>query len=215
MGQGERSRLAIRRLGDLSMSAIFLSASVPLVGRGTYHETANPFLIQCAVREFAIAVIRQHKIVWGGHPAITPMIWAICEDLGVDYTQSVILYQSKFFEDRYPEENKHFQNVVYTEAIPNDQVASLLAMREQMLSRQDLVSAVFIGGMEGVEAEYDLFKHFHPAVKVLPVPSPGGAALNLSKDLGYFADAELVDVDFARLFHTHFFMLNQGQDSSS
>jgi len=48
------------------MSAIFLSASVPLVGRGTYHETADPFLIQCAVRELVIAVIRQHKIVWGG-----------------------------------------------------------------------------------------------------------------------------------------------------
>ena len=99
------------------MSAIFLSASVPLVGRGSYHETANPFLIQCAVRELVIAVIRQHKIVWGGHPAITPMIWSICEDLGVDYTQSVVLYQSKFFEDRYPEENKRFGNelkIVYT-----------------------------------------------------------------------------------------------------
>ena len=34
------------------MSAIFLSASVPILGRGTYHETADPFLIQSAVREF-------------------------------------------------------------------------------------------------------------------------------------------------------------------
>lgn len=83
------------------MGAIFLSASVPLVDRGKYHETANPFLIQCAVRELIMAVIRQHKIVWGGHPAITPMIWSICEDLGMDYSQSVVLYQSKFFQDRY------------------------------------------------------------------------------------------------------------------
>ncbi|MEB3734007.1 hypothetical protein ULF88_07440 [Halopseudomonas pachastrellae] len=22
-------------------------------------------------------------MVWGGHPAITPMIWSICEDLGL------------------------------------------------------------------------------------------------------------------------------------
>ena len=160
-------------------------------------------------------MIRQYKIVWGGHPAITPMIWAICEDLGVDYSQSVILYQSKFFEDRYPEENKHFQNVVYTEAISNDRAASLLAMREQMLSRRDLVAAVFIGGMEGVEAEHELFKHFHPAAKVLPVPSPGGAALNLAKEQGYFADAALADVDFARLFHAHLSMLIEGQAISS
>lgn len=54
------------------MSAIFLSASVPLVGRGSYHETANPFLIQCAVRELVIAVIRQHKIVWEAIPLSRP-----------------------------------------------------------------------------------------------------------------------------------------------
>jgi len=73
-------------------------------------------------------------------------------------------------------------------------------MREEMLSRDDLVAAVFIGGMEGVEAEHELFRKFHPAAKVLPVPSPGGAALNLAKDQGYFADADLGDVDFAQLF---------------
>jgi hypothetical protein len=44
------------------MNAIFLSASVPLVGRGNYHETADPFLIQCAVRELVTAVITQSQI---------------------------------------------------------------------------------------------------------------------------------------------------------
>jgi len=185
------------------MSAIFLSASVPLVGSGDYHETANPFLIQCAVRELTMAVIRQHQIVWGGHPAITPMILAICEDLGVDYFHSVILYQSKFFEDCYPAEIKNFQNVVYTEAISDDLDASLQAMREKMLSRKDLVAAVFIGGMEDVEIEHKLFIQFHSTAMVLPVPSPGGAALNLAKVHGYFAESDLADVDFARFFRTH------------
>lgn len=183
------------------MSAIFLSASVPLVERGSYHETADPFLIQCAVRELVIAAVRQHKIVWGGHPAITPMIWSICEDLGIDYSASVVLYQSKFFQDRFPEENQRFRNVILTDAVPEDMSASLLLMREQMLSREDLVAAVFIGGMEGVEAEYDLFVRFHPQAQVLPVAAPGGAALELAKRLGHFDEAELHDVDFARLFH--------------
>jgi hypothetical protein len=48
------------------MNAIFLSASVPLVGRGNYYETADPFLIQSAVRELVLAVIKQSRIVWGG-----------------------------------------------------------------------------------------------------------------------------------------------------
>ena len=76
-------------------------------------------------------------------------------------------------------------------------------MREQMLSREDLSAAVFIGGMDGVEAEHELFRRFHPAAKVVPVSSPGGAALNLAKDHGYFTGEALADVDFAQLFHAH------------
>ncbi|MGY4106352.1 SLOG domain-containing protein [Aeromonas encheleia] len=195
------------------MSTIFLSASVPLVGRGSYYETANPFLIQCAVRELVIAVIRQCKIVWGGHPAITPMIWSICEDLGVDYSQSVILYQSAFFEDHYPEENQCFQNVIVTDADRNDMGASLKIMRTQMLSREDLTAAVFIGGMDGVKIEHDLFRGFHPAAKVLAVPSPGGAALELAKLQCGLAEAELMDIDFARLFHKHLAMIIDSKKS--
>lgn len=184
------------------MSAIFLSASVPLVGRGNYYETADPFLIQCAVRELVMAVIRDSRIVWGGHPAITPMIWTICQDLGVDYANAVVLYQSQYFEDRFPEENQHFGNVVYNEAVSGDREASLLLMREEMLSRSDLDAAVFVGGMEGVEAEYELFKKHHPDAKVLPVASPGGAARVLAERIGGFDEAALSDVDFAGLFRT-------------
>jgi hypothetical protein len=184
------------------MSAIFLSASVPVVGRGTYYETANPFLIQSAVRELVISVIRDHQIVWGGHPAITPMIWTICKDLNVDYSKSVVLYQSRFFEDRFPEENAEFGNVIVVDAIPNDREASLLRMREAMLSREDLRAAVFIGGMEGVEAEYSIFKRFHPHRKTLLVPAPGGAARQLAQTLATVQAQGLGDTDFARLFHT-------------
>lgn len=192
------------------MSAIFLSASVPIVGRGHYHETANPFLIQCAVREFVIAVIRTHQIVWGGHPSITPMIWSICEDLSVDYSQSVALYQSRFFDDRFPDENQRFGNVVFTDAVTGDREASLLHMRETMLTREDLVAAVFIGGMEGVEIELDMFQRLHPSALVLPVPAPGGAALDLARRLGQGDDAELQDIDFARLFHTRLKVVGVG-----
>lgn len=183
------------------MDAVFLSASVPLVGRGNYHETADPFLIQYAVRELVIAVVQKRQIVWGGHPAITPMIWSICEDLGVDYSQSVVLYQSRFFEDRFPEENKHFGNVVFVDAIPNDREASLRRMREAMLSRSNLTAAVFIGGMDGVEAEFDLFKRFHPSAKTLAVAAPGGAARQLAERIGHSGSSELFSVDFAGLFH--------------
>src|SRR5260221_13731380 len=109
MGKSERSGLDFRRLGG-AMSGIFLSASVPVAGRGNFYETANPFLIQTAVREFVSAALGRRLIVWGGHPAITPMVWAVCEDLGVEFAKSVVLYQSKFYQDVFPEENKRFGN---------------------------------------------------------------------------------------------------------
>lgn len=184
------------------MNSIFLSASVPIEGRGEYYKLANPFLIQCAVREFVIAVIRHHKIVWGGHPSITPMIWSICEDLNVDYSEKVILYQSRHFEDSYPEENQRFNNVIFTDDVAGDRESSLLLMRKEMLSRDDLDAAVFIGGMEGVEDEYHLFREFHPDAKVLPVAAPGGAARLLGEKLGCCDEAGMRNIDFAGLFHT-------------
>ena len=182
------------------MSEIFLSASVPLLGRGTYHETADPFLIQCAVRELIISVIGTHKIVWGGHPAITPMVWAVCKDLGVEYSRSVTLYQSGFFSDRYPEENEQFQNVIFVDHIPGDQAASLLLMREEMLSRPNLAAAVFIGGMDGVEEEYEIFSRLSPGKLILPLLAPGGAAKFLAERLFGGEVERLSSVNFSKIY---------------
>lgn len=185
------------------MSEIFLSASVPVIGRGTFHESADPFLIQCAVRELFFSIARKHIVVWGGHPSITPMIWSICEDLGVDYSKSVILYQSLFYKDRFPEENAKFSNVIFTPAVAGNAAASLELMREQMLGRADLLAAVFIGGMEGVKVEFDMFRHLHPNGLMLPVASPGGAARDLALQSSFVDAGDMVTVDFANLYCRH------------
>ena len=94
-----------------------------------------------------------------------------------------------------------FNNIIFTDAVPGDRDLSLSRMREAMLSREDLTAAVFVGGMEGVEVEYEMFRHFHPDGKVLPVPAAGGAARHLAIEHGYHEDM-LDDVDFARMFRT-------------
>lgn len=199
MDESYRNGMGLRRLGG-TMSAIFLSAGVPTIESGNYHESADPFLIQIAVREFVTLALGRRLIVWGGHPAITPMIWAVCEDLGVNYAEAVVLYQSMYFEEDYPEENRRFKNVVYTSAISNDREASLIEMRRTMLSRGDLKAAVFIGGMNGVEEEYRMFHDFHPEARSLLVGSCGGAALRLGQRLGLISTEGVTDVDFASLF---------------
>ncbi len=183
------------------MSSIFLSASVPVVGRGDYFQTADPFLIQLAVREFVTLALGRRRIVWGGHPAITPMVWAVCNDLGVKYSDAVLLYQSRYFEELFPEENRHFANVEYVDAVEGDREASLLALRRAMLSRPDLGAAVFIGGMEGIMVEYSLFRELHPSRTVLAVPSPGGAARQLALRMDQLSEVDMTNVDFASLFY--------------
>lgn len=174
---------------------IFLSASVPRPDRGSFHETADPFLIQFAVRELMTIALGRRQIVWGGHPAITPMIWAICRDLEVHYSDAVHLFQSRFFSEVFPEENDHFTNLTVVDAVKGDREASLERMRVEMLSGP-FQAAVFVGGMKGVHEEFQLFTHLHPSALVLPVFSPGGAAQDLAKQLGMTEDR----VDFARLF---------------
>lgn len=177
------------------MKNIFLSASVPKVDR-EYFDTANPFLIHFAVREFLSTCLGRFRIVWGGHPAITPMVWAVCEELGVEYAKSVSLFQSKFFkEEDFPEENTRFGNVTYVDSVEKSLAKSLYKMRVEMLSR-DFEAAVFIGGMQGIFDEYRLFKEMHPETKVLSVYSPGGAARALSIGL-----KEPIDrIDFANMY---------------
>ena len=162
------------------MGDIFLSASVPVPGRGDFYEDADPFLIQFAVRELLTLVLGRRILVWGGHPAITPMVWSVCSSLDVDYSNAVQLYQSRLFEDAFPQENAHFGNVVYVDSVDHDRNASLLALRKRMLSR-DYEAAVFIGGMEGLIEEYELFRERHPAAKTIAVGVAGGAARRLSQ----------------------------------
>ena len=56
-----------------------------------------------------------------------------------------------------------------------------------MIGSNKFKAAIFIGGMEGILQEYDIFKSFHPDALILPVASTGAAAKNLfdNKDNGY------------------------------
>lgn len=181
-------------------SAIFLSASVPDPRRNkVYHRTADIMAIRAAVSAFIKVVLGRRHLVWGGHPAITPMIWLVAQADGLDYGRSVTLYQSRFFEEDFPEENRRFNNVVYTDKIANNREASLVEMRRRMFGEWQYAAAVFIGGMEGVEDEFRLLRDQQPHAKLLPVASTGGAALRLF-ETGHFPDQLKTDLTYVSLF---------------
>lgn len=155
---------------------IFLSASIPLPERDAqYIETADIIAIRDAVVALAITVLPYHRIVWGGHPSITPLIYYVMQKLDIRIQDHVTLYQSKLFEKYFPEDNNKFSNVVLTDIVENDRDKSLLLMRERMLSDFQFSAAVFIGGMDGIETEYKMFKERYPEALLLPIASTGAA----------------------------------------
>ena len=163
---------------------IFLSASVPDPKRAPrFAESSDSVAITSAVRALVHVTLGRRVLVWGGHPAITPMIRVVAEEMGVDYGKWVKLYQSLFFKDQFPEDNEAFKNVVYTENINNDIGKSLLRMRERMFSENDFKSAIFIGGMGGIIDEFNLFQKYQPGKNIIPIVSTGGATLEVEEKL--------------------------------
>ena len=146
-------------------------------------------------------------LVWGGQPAITPMIWTAAADMGVDYGAWVHLYQSRFFEEDFPAENARFQNVTFIDPVQNDRHVndsdlSLAEMRRRMLQDFEFEAGVFVGGMEGVEIEFDLFRTNHPKAVVLPIASTGGASLLVAERLDPRPSPELLNsIDYIGILH--------------
>lgn len=182
--------------------AVFLSAGVPDPRRGeNYAKTADTVAITAATSALVYVTLGRRLLVWGGQPAITPMIWTVAEEFDVDYASWVRLYQSLYFKDEFPEDNERFHNVTFTPEVAHEEAASLRLMRERMFAENTFEAGVFIGGMRGIVDEFELFREMQPEAMVLAVASTGGAALELVERLGT-VDPELVDdFDFVGLFH--------------
>jgi hypothetical protein len=184
--------------------AIFLSAGVPDPRRGPeFAATADTVAITAAVSALVHVTLGRRLLIWGGQPAITPMIWIVAEGLGVDYGAWVRLYQSNHFRDEHPEDNERFRNVVYTDDIEGDRNRSLLHMRERIFGENLFDAAVFIGGMGGIVDEFRLLQHMQPATQMIPVVTTGGAVLNVANEMPALSEDLRHDFDYIALFHRH------------
>jgi hypothetical protein len=180
------------------MNAIFLSASIPTPGR-EFYGTADPLQIQLAIRALLALALGRRHIVFGGHPSITPMIAAACDGLGLQFLDSVTLYQSRFYAKDFPEHNQRFGNKVLVEA-GTDAKSSLESLRRTMFAAHNFEGAVFVGGMKGVLDEYELFHKMHPSAAIVPVAQTGAAAAALSKSLASTVLPHSAPANFTQLY---------------
>ena len=175
---------------DTNKPIIFLSASMPTRDRDhRFFDTADFIAIRDAVVALVNAIIPDYSLVWGGHPAITPITHDIFKKRGFDYNDFVTIYQSAYFAGKMPKENQKFDHVVITDDVreyateKQNIAASLSIMRKRMLTDSPVFAGFFIGGMEGVLDEYELLKRYDPNARIYPIASTGAAAHILYEDL--------------------------------
>jgi SLOG-like protein len=212
---------------------IFLSASEPNPERdGKFWQGRNLLNIREAVRTFCAHILTHYPLVYGGHPAITPLVnqvaARVADQSALEAEQqrkpppsppTILMFQSSLYLDPLLTRNEPFiprEGVVVTPAHEADgriakppggrRNASLLRMRYEMLGgpgnypvhhglsnfaqefgelrakimgTHEFSAAVFIGGMEGVEREFNIFRSFHPTVPAYPIGSTGSACMEL------------------------------------
>lgn len=187
------------------MKRVFLSASVPDPRRNPiYFQTANVVYIREAVLALCAEVLPRGYIVFGGHPAISPFVRNVAARM--DRAEAVRIYQSEYFLGQAPPDSLALPDLVWVPGVQDDLQTSLARMRERMLMDDPPVAGVFIGGMEGVEVEYDLFRRLIPDAPAWPLASTGAAASRVyeREDRPRF-DTEIEEVLRSDLAYDHLF----------
>lgn len=184
-----------------TLSKIFLSASIPYADRDPqFYDTADVLAIRDSVRALAAVVVPRAHLVWGGHPAITPLIRHVVERMTGEWKNHITLYQSRHFEKDFPEDNFSFENIQLTEDF-GERNESVFQMRKIMFSENIFSVGIFIGGMDGVIDEYKMFREYQPNALAIPLASTGAAAKILYDDFQNNKNERLIrDYAYMALF---------------
>lgn len=219
---------------DMMTLPVFLSASLPAHPSVNpekdkkYWETRNLLNLREAIRELAAMVLPEGSLVFGGHPAVNPLILGIAKRLDHDQSRRegetvskhlgrVLVYQSRHFIKMLPPEIESFTHVKLTDAVAADrkilpageeghpnsdremslrymrfcmvgvngpswvgkafpQAEDLACKRRERVGTDKFRAAFFLGGMDGVEQEFEIFRAFHPGTPVYILPTTGSAA---------------------------------------
>lgn len=127
------------------------------------------------------ALQRDYTLIFGGHPAISPMVLEIARRHVRDRSAlRVLIFQSEFFAKIIPSAAKDLARwphacMLTTPAVGGQKGASLTRMRELMLQSAGLRAGVYIGGMGGLLEESYLFGDRGSGPRYA-IGSTGGAA---------------------------------------
>jgi len=160
-----------------SLSPVFLSASAPDPRRDArYYNSAKPLLIREAITLLVRTIVPRTTLVFGGHPAVSPLVLRVATQLKAQ--QNVVIYLSEFYRRMVSRDSLAFPVICWTPAGRDDEESQRI-MRNEMLNSRQFDAAFFVGGMEGVELEWELFEGAHASAERYPIASTGAAASSL------------------------------------
>jgi|GEM_PF-717515 len=175
--------------------SVFLSASIP-EKRSSYPEFEKREIIDAVVAFSRATLDSGGRLVFGGHPTISPLILHVAtqERRRIGSQEHLVdVYQSRWFEDVIPECTRR---LVGLEEVPGAQIAklyytprmstekeSLEEMRRIMLIERNPCCAIFIGGKDGIIEEFDMFTRYYTSRPVYCIGSPGGSSCQLAKSI--------------------------------
>jgi hypothetical protein len=198
------------------MINVFLSASVPLPDRNEqFSQTADVIAIREAVKAIVGEVIPRGFLVFGGHPAITPLVARLLRTMGPESRGRFVLYQSAFFSDHFGADNDEFVELRIIPTFRKSRKFSLKKMRERMIGETPFDAGVFIGGMEGVLEEFELFRNMHPNAHVWPIASTGAAARSVfERTASQRPELFVNEMTYPKLFRTLLSEIGGAADSA-
>jgi len=172
---------------DLKGMPVFLSASLP----DDLADSPRAQELYTAIALLTHEIVSAGgRIVFGGHPSITPLVREAIREL--NKKDAADLFQLRRFEGSAPGEihdDEVFGRVHWIEGEGGDIDAELAQMRDQMAEKAR--AAVFVGGktadhygkMPGIRDEFQRFVNKHQEGPVYLVGLLGGETLNLINEM--------------------------------
>jgi len=159
------------------------------------------------------------RIIFGGHPSISPLVAMVATEFQLnkeienikrneEQEKPITIFQSRAFEKVIPDETTGlftlgYSNIVWTDAVNGEEFnpkiqgkpqceASLALMRRQMM-RGNVDALVCLGGMEGVEQEFEMFHELHMGKPIFLLGSTGGATKILATEFSNDNFVKVID----------------------
>ena len=167
-------------LPNLHGLPVFLSAALP----DALRQTPRALDLQAFLVAFVRGLLAAGgRLIFGGHPSVTPLVQRVASDFGED---KVDLFQLTCFRDTAPKEIREPQFALHWV-----EGSDLTPMREQMA--KEAQAAVFVGGkteeeehqgkIPGIRDEYQRFLRRHPAGPAYVLGLLDGEAIRLIDEL--------------------------------